>query len=161
MGFLTGRVRKPCVQALFWNNDDNKAIGGSVSHIGEATIAASMKRLQRGFVPTGQFVENVDDLDVTARRYYRTFDSKFLEAFLDFWDFAAAFLVWLTHGLAVLTACGAPSGYRGYLRLRLITGSPGFQNSGATWYYRGYFGLLMIMENSVFASSGLIFRTAW
>ncbi len=84
-------VRSPMdTRPLSLKNEDNKIIASVVNDLLKKCIATRAGRLQRGFVPGRQLIENVVGLDTAARLHGTRANSPSLPAFV-FWDFAAAF----------------------------------------------------------------------
>ena len=71
-------------------NSDNKLIGGVQNDKMKPALSKGLCKLQRGFCPDRQLVQNVLDLD-TASRVHSMASPSFKIPILAFWDFAAAF----------------------------------------------------------------------
>ena len=91
------------------HNCDRKAIGGGWNGAAKPALAASANRIQRGFIPGRQLIENVMNLDTHAR----VFGAAGRNALLAFFDFAAAFpSVMHSWIMIVIDANGTSDGLR-------------------------------------------------
>ena len=75
---------------LSMKNSDNKTVGSVFNDKMKPVLSKQLCKLQRGFVPGEQLIENVLDLD-TASRIHGMQSSAALKPILALWDFAAAF----------------------------------------------------------------------
>ena len=100
-------------------NCDNKVVAGVVNHVSRTALSSNASRLQRGFVPDRQMIENVLDLDTAARIYgargHEDFEQGELSTLcplISLWDLMAAFPS-VKHGwlFVVIENAGFPSGW--------------------------------------------------